>query len=156
MIEAASRDLPPMPIREDFAKLHLEWLQKQPQKTKDQWLADVMSDPHSTTRSDLLLAFRKNRTASAWPTVDRKRTIAELSAGAEAIQAEKDRAAEMKAAIAIARRRAKIAADPSVIFQEVEQFVIQRKRTACEHTRSSRAIDTRNVRLIKSDVLETD
>jgi hypothetical protein len=126
LIAAAAQDCPPLPAPGDPRNLHAEWLQGQPQATKDAWLAQWLADPHSTVRSKILAAFRRSRSAPIWPTVRRDRTIAKLKAAAEEIQEEADRTAAANAARQRARRLASMAADPGQTLRETEELVGRR------------------------------
>jgi hypothetical protein len=125
-IAAAARNCPPMIGANDPAKLHLEWLGRQPAATKDRWLAELLGDPNSTVRREMLADFRKSTPAPSWPTIRLDRTIAELEAAATGIHQK----ATQKAAEIAARQRAKKLAemkeDPAPTLQETEKLVAQR------------------------------
>jgi hypothetical protein len=126
LIAAAARNSPSLPEREDAAKRHAAWLERQPEATKTAWLAQLMADPRSALRSEILAEFQKSQRSPSWPTVARGRPIAELEATAEEIQRERNH----KKAETAARQRAKklsgMAADPTPMLRKTEQLVKQR------------------------------
>ena len=128
LIAAAAEGDPGQSVQEDLAGLHARWLQRLPQATKDAWLLDWLADAHSSARSDMLAEFRKSRPMTAWPTVRRDRTIAELEAAAEDIHKKAVRQAAGKAARQRARRLASMAADPAPTLHETERLVQLRSR----------------------------
>jgi hypothetical protein len=78
VISAAAKDGPPLPKPTDSQKPYSAWLQRQPGSTKDAWLAQLMTDPHSPVRSEILAEFQKTHSAPAWPTKVVDRTIADI------------------------------------------------------------------------------
>jgi len=130
LIAAAARDVPPLPSQGDLRNQHAEWLHGQSQATKDAWLAQLMSDPRSTARMEILAAFRKSRNVPAWPTVRRDRTIVELLAAAAEIEKENNRKSAEEAARLKKKRRAAMKADPGKVLRETEQLVNGRTREA--------------------------
>ncbi len=86
LIAAAAQGAPALESRGDPRNEHAEWLQSQSQATKDAWLAQLMSDPRSSVRSEILAAFRKDRPVPPWPTVRRDRMIAQLQKDADEIE----------------------------------------------------------------------
>jgi hypothetical protein len=126
LIAAAARESPPLALKGDVRSQHAEWLRSQSQATKDAWLAQVMSDPRSTVRMEILAAFRKSRDVSAWPTVRRDRTIAELQAAAVEIEKENRRKETEQAAKQKKKRLAAMKADPEKTLRETEKLVKER------------------------------
>jgi hypothetical protein len=130
LIAAAAQDSPRLEAQTDPRSQHAQWLQGQPEATKDAWLAQWMADRQSTARREILAEFRKSRNAPLWPTIRRDRTIAELNATAEKLQHEADRKTEANAARQRAKRLAKMAADPARTLRETEKLVTQRSTEA--------------------------
>jgi hypothetical protein len=130
LIAAAAQDIPLLGKQPDPGKQHAEWLQGQSESIKDAWLAQWMSDPDSTVRTEVLAKFRKSRKAPVWPTVRRDRTIAELEATVDTIQQEANRKSAESAARARAKRLADMAADSARILRETEHLVQQRTTAA--------------------------
>jgi len=130
LIAAAAQDSPPLKALVDPGSEHAQWLQSQPEATKDAWLAQWMSDPHSNARREILAEFQKSQKAPLWPTIGRDRTIAELRAIAEELQHQTDRETAAKAAHQRTKRLAGMAADPARILRETEKLVTQRSGDA--------------------------
>jgi len=130
LIAAAARDAPPLAAPTDPRNQYTEWLRGQPEATKDTWLAQWLTDPHSIGRGEILAEFRESHRAPLWPAVRRDRTIAELKATAEEIQLEADRNKAANAARQRAKRLAGMAADPAQTLRETEKLVTQRSREA--------------------------
>jgi len=130
LIAAAAQGVPSLASQGDLRNQHAEWLHGQSQATKDAWLAQLMSDPRSTARMEILAAFRKSRNVPAWPTVHRDRTIAELLATAVKIEQENLRQAAEEAAQLKKKRLAAMKADPESVLRETEQLVNGRSREA--------------------------
>lgn len=122
LIGAAAKGSSPMAAAGEGKDRRLEWLQRQPQATKDQWLADWIADPRSTARKEMLTEFRKDAGTPTWPTVRLDRTIAELRAAAEEIRRESDRKASERAARAKEKRLAGMLADPGPTLRETEKL----------------------------------
>jgi hypothetical protein len=126
---AAEGSLPPS-TKIDPGSHYADWLQSQPQATKDAWLAGLMADPHANVRTEILAEFRKGRAAAIWPSMRRDRTISELEAMAEKIQEETTRKQADKVARQRAKRLAAMAADPGRTVRETEELVTQRSLEA--------------------------
>jgi hypothetical protein len=133
---AAARNAPPMPARrgrgdedgsnEDGGNKYDEWLARQPEAVKNEWLAALMADPHSAVRSQLLVEFRKSQSPTSWPTAHLGRTMAELDSAADEIQEERSRRKAAAAAKSRAKRLKKLASDPEKVLRETEQLASQR------------------------------
>src|SRR5262249_38119938 len=123
-------DGPPLAASNDPRNQYTEWVRELPQATKDQWLVQWLTDPHSTVRHEILAQFRNSREAALWPTIVRGRTIAELRAEAEEIQHAADREKAAKAAKKKAKRLTEMAADPDRTLRETEKLVAQRSGDA--------------------------
>src|SRR5262249_50673569 len=130
LLAAAAQNSPPLAGRKAAADQYSAWLQGQPDATKTAWLAQLMAEPRSAVRSEILAAFRKSQSTSSWPTIRLERTIAELNAAAEQIQLEKNRTNAEKAARQRAKKLADMAADPLPTLRETEQLVKQRSTDA--------------------------
>jgi hypothetical protein len=126
LIAAAARNTPSLPEREDSAKQHAAWLARQPEATKTAWLAQLMADPRSAVRSEILTEFQKSQRSPPWPTVALGRPIAELRARAEEIQCDSNRRKAEAAARQRAKKLAGMAADPTPTLRKTEQLVKQR------------------------------
>jgi hypothetical protein len=129
VISAAAKHGPPLAKHADSEKPYSTWLQNQPESIKNAWLTQLMTDPHSAVRSEILADFQKTHSAPAWPTKVVDRTIADILGAAEGIQRSNDR----KEAAEVARRRAAklagMAADPAKTLRETEELVTQRNIT---------------------------
>jgi hypothetical protein len=130
LIAAAAEAGPPSAAPIDPGSEYAEWLQRQPPATKDTWLTQWMTDPHSLVRREILAEFRQSRNAPLWPVVRRERTMAQLMARAEEIQDESNRKSAEKAARQKAKRLAGMAADPDRTLRETENLVAQRSTEA--------------------------
>lgn len=126
LISAAAQGSPPRATQDNPRNQHAEWLQGQMQSTKDAWLLQLMSDADSTVRNEILAKFRKSRHVSAWPTVRRDRTIADLEATADVLQEKANRKSAEKAARQREKKLADMAADPAPTLRETEQLVKHR------------------------------
>jgi len=126
LIAAAAQESSPLPTVTDRRTRYTEWLARQPEKTKDAWLAELLGDPRSSIRSEILAEFARASQTERWPTVQASRTIAQLEAIAEEIRRkEKQRAAD-KAARQRAKLLNKMAADPTPYLRETEKLVAER------------------------------
>ena len=130
LIAAAAQGSPPLAALDDSRNQQKAWLQSQPEATKDAWLAQWMTDPHSSLRREILAKFQESRNAPLWPTMRRDRTIAEMEATATTIQHESNLKAAAKAARQRAKRIAEMAADPGRTLLETEKLVTQRSTEA--------------------------
>jgi hypothetical protein len=126
LLAAAAQNGPALPKRRDAENQYAAWLQRQPEATKNAWLAQLLADPRSAVRREMLAAFQKGQSASSWPTVRVDRTFAELKAEAEAIQTRRNRERADKAARQRAKKLADMAADPLPTLRETERLVKQR------------------------------
>jgi hypothetical protein len=126
LIAAAAKVSPPLPSGSDSQSQQVQWLEAQPEERKNAWLAQLLADPNSAVRGEILAEFRQGTGAATWPTAPAHRTIAQLQEAAEEIQQEKKR----KAAAQAARKREKLLADmkadPAKYLRETEQLVTQR------------------------------
>jgi hypothetical protein len=130
LIAAAAQASPTLPPRIESRNQYAEWLQGQPERTKDLWLAQWMADPHSNVNREILAEFRKSRSATLWPSIRRDRTIAELKTKAEEIQHEADQKAAAKAATQRAKKLAGMATDPTRTLRETEELAARRNGEA--------------------------
>jgi hypothetical protein len=126
LLTAAGRNSPPLPKRKDCETQYAEWLERQPEATKNEWLTQLLADSRSSVRREILGQFRESQGAPSWPTVRLDRTIAELQSAAEDIQCETDRKRAEKAARQRAKKLVSMAADPHRTLRETEQLVKER------------------------------
>jgi len=126
LIAAAARNAPQIIGTNDPAKLHLEWLERQPPATKDRWLAELLADAHSTVRREMLAEFQKSTRSPSWPTIRLDRTIEELEKAAEEIHQKASQRANETAARQRAKKLAEMKEDPAPTLQETEKLVAQR------------------------------
>ncbi|HEX3654702.1 MAG TPA: hypothetical protein VHV55_02795 [Pirellulales bacterium] len=129
-IAAAALNSPPMPERNDPQREYAPWLHQQLDSTKNAWLAQLMADPHSTIRSEILTKFRSDQAVPPWPVNRSARTISELRAAAEDVQLKQDQKQAATAARKRAARLKALAADPMQAVRESEQLVEQRTTAA--------------------------
>jgi hypothetical protein len=129
-LAAAAQNSPALPKRRDAENQYEAWLQRQPEATKTAWLAQLMADPGSAVRSELLAAFRTSQNTPSWPTLRLERTITELKATAEEIQHDRNRKQAEKAARQRAKKLADMVADPERTLRETERLVKQRSTDA--------------------------
>jgi len=125
LIAAAARNSPSLPERRDSENQHTAWLQRQPEATKIAWLAQLMADPRSAVRREILAEFQKSQGTPSWPIIRLDRTIAELKAAAEEIQRDKNRKKAEEAARQRAKKLAEMAFDPVGTLRQTEQLVKQ-------------------------------
>jgi hypothetical protein len=130
LIAAAAKGGPPVATTIDPGTQYADWLQSLSNTTKDGWLAQWMTDSHSSVRQEILAEYRKSRNAPIWPTVRRDRTIAQLQTMAETIQEQTDRKRAERATRQRAKRLAAMAADPGPTLRETEKLVNQRSTEA--------------------------
>ena len=130
MIAAAAQGCPQLPTDSNAQKAYAEWLQRQPEATKDAWLAHLLMDSHSTVRREILADYQKSRGTTSWPTIALHRTIAELKTAADELQRRADHKAEVTAAQTRDKKLAKMAADPTATLRETERLVAQRSTNA--------------------------
>jgi hypothetical protein len=132
LIAAAARNSPALPAPTASENELPEWLARQPEATKNAWLVQLLADPHTTLRAEILTDFRASKNIPSWPTVRLDRTIAELEAEAEKIGQKADHKAAEKAAKARVKKLAGMAADPMKTIAETEKLVKERRRDAYE------------------------
>jgi hypothetical protein len=130
LIAVAARESPRGTKRSDQRAEQVEWLHSQPGATKDAWLAELMANPSSAVRAEMLAKFRKDRTIPSWPTVEARRTISQIRAIADEIAQQAKQKAAAKAARQRANRLASMAADPTPYLRETEQRVVERSTAA--------------------------
>jgi hypothetical protein len=123
---AAALGSPSLPERSDAESRYEEWLRRQPTGKKDAWLAQLMGDPHSAVRREILGDFQECQGAPSWPTVRIDRTIADLKAAAEEIQSGRNRQRAEEAARKRAKKLADMTADPTPTLHKTEQLVKKR------------------------------
>lgn len=87
LIAAAAQHCPPMPERRDPLGQYIAWLKKQPAAIKNAWLAQLMAEPDSAVRREILAKFQKSERTADWPTVQNNRTMTALRAAADVIHA---------------------------------------------------------------------
>lgn len=130
LIAAAARNSPPLPAQQDSRNRYGEWLQQQPEATKDAWLVRLLEGDPGAVRREMLGEFQEASQTPAWPTARLDRTIAELKAAADEIRREARQRATEKAARQRARRLADMAADPTKTIRETEKLVAHRSTEA--------------------------
>jgi len=130
LLAAAAQESPPLPPQESQRAQYAEWLASQPEVDKNRWLIELMNEPNSTVRAEILAEFHRSQLTRPWPTVRRDRTLSQLQAAAERWQ----HAADQKAAAREQRQRLKklagIAADPQPFLQQAEELVGKRTTAA--------------------------
>jgi hypothetical protein len=131
-LAAVAEASPPLPSNSTSDNSSANWLRAQPAETKDRWLADWMTDPHSIARREMLTQFQKSRGAPTWLTASAGRTISQLRVRAEELAAELNRKASEKSAREKAARLAQIAADPEPTLRETETLLKVRSLNAYE------------------------
>ena len=130
LIAAATQNSPSLPESRDSAKQYVAWLKRLPQAKKITWLAQLMADPGSAVRREILAEFHKTQIVPSWPTVILDRTIAELRAASEDIERDNSKKSAERDARQWARKLADMAADPTRTLDETEQLVKQRSTDA--------------------------
>jgi hypothetical protein len=130
LIAAAAQNSPSLPESRDSAKQYVAWLKRLPQAKKTTWLAQLMADPGSAVRREILAEFHKTQIVPSWPTVILDRTIAELRAASEDIERDNSRKSAERDARQRAKKLADMAADPTRTLHETEQLVKQRSTDA--------------------------
>jgi hypothetical protein len=126
LIAAAAQESPPHPTVMDRRTRYAEWLADQAEKTKDAWLAELLGDPRSSIRSEILAEFAEASQTERWPVVQAGRTIAQLEAIAQEIHRKEQQRVADKAARQRARLLKKMAADPTPYLRKTEQLVGER------------------------------
>lgn len=130
LVAAAAREAPPPAVQSDTRNQFAEWVARQPAATKDEWLVQWMTDPHSAARKEMLAEFQQAQDVPLWPTTTPARTIAELAEEAAGVERESDRKAEEQAARKRAKRLAGMSADPQRTLRQTEELVAGRSREA--------------------------
>ena len=130
LLAAAAQDSPALPTHADSHNQYGAWLQSLPETTKVAWLSQLMAEPRSSVRSNILAAFHKGQGSSSWPTRFVERTIAELRSRGEERQREINRQKAEKSARRRAKKLAAMAADPHPTLRKTEQFAKERTREA--------------------------
>jgi hypothetical protein len=130
LIAAAAQNSPSLPESRDSAKQYVAWLKRLPQAKKTTWLAQLMADPGSAVRREILAEFHKTQIVPSWPTVILDRTIAELRAASVDIERDNSRKSAERDARQRAKKLADMAADPTRTLHETEQLVKQRSTDA--------------------------
>jgi hypothetical protein len=130
LVAAAARGAPPSSGQSDIRQQYAAWLERQPEATRNAWLAELLADPRTTVRTEMLAKFRKSTKTTAWPTIRMDRTIAELKLATEEIQQAANRKAAEKAAQNRAKQLAAMAADPTKAIRQTEKLVEQRSMDA--------------------------
>ena len=136
-LKAVAEASPEAPRAGDATAEYDDWLRQQDVTIKDAWLADLLANPRSSVRGEMLEEYRQDRGVASWPTVEETRSIEDLESRAEQLRIDAERkrrdaelAAERKALEAEERRRAKrrgeIAKDPQRFLRETEQLVAKR------------------------------
>jgi hypothetical protein len=126
LITAAARDVPAAPLSIDPRAGFSEWLAAQSETAKNAWLTDLMAEPDSSVRAELLAAFRQARAPQTWPTLQRSMSMAQLEAEAKEIEDEMGRKKAAAFARARAQKLAKMAQDPKPFLREAERLVEDR------------------------------
>jgi hypothetical protein len=132
LIRAAAGESPPLPESTVSAESYADWLAGQTEGLKNEWLVQLMNDPHAGVRAEILAAYQKNQSVPSWPTVRVKRSVADIMTAAEAIQEQLDRKKAEKAARARAEKLAGIAADPTATLRETEELIKERSTKSYE------------------------
>jgi hypothetical protein len=132
LLAAATQDAPQLPAAANQPKPYRQWIARQPESAKIAWLAELMEDPHSSVRSDLLSKFRQTERAISWPTASLERRFDDLQRVADEIREAGERRATQAAARNRARRLKQMASDPAKILSQTEQLVEQQSRNAYE------------------------
>jgi len=126
LISAAAQESSPLPTVRDRRTRYAEWLAGQAEKTKDAWLAELLGNPRSSIRSEILAEFAEDSQTERWPAVQAGRTIAQLEAVAKEIHHKEQKRAADKSARQRARLLKKMAADPTPYLRKTEQLVAER------------------------------
>lgn len=132
LIAAAASNNPPMPEQPDSAEPYAAWLASQSAATKDAWLSQLMEDPHTGLRAEILAAYQTARTTPAWSTVLIDRTVGDIRTASEAIQQQMDRKRKENAARARVKKLADMVADPAETIRETDELVRHRSGQSYE------------------------
>jgi hypothetical protein len=130
LLTAAAKNSPALAPQADLRKQYANWLETLPAASKDDWLVELMAEPNTTVRGELLAGFRKTSGGSLWPTCDSSRTIEELQEAAKEVEQETRRQKAEKATRERARKLKKLAADPRPSLVKTEQLVKERTTEA--------------------------
>jgi len=129
LLQAAAKNSLPLPEAKNADNNYLAWLEKQPEKARNAWLAKLMKDASSKVRSEMLGEFRGQQALPPWPTTPGTRTITDLNAAAEALRHE----ATQKLVAAAAKKRkehlAKMVANPESFLKESAKLAEKRDYT---------------------------
>jgi hypothetical protein len=124
LLAAAARGAPPLP--EDRGNSYDAWLQSRPVAVKDAWLSQLLADPRSRVRSEILAEYQKSRSAPSWPVLSLNRTLRELDTAGEELQQRIDRQKADAAARERAQKLARMKADPQSTIKKTEELIKQR------------------------------
>jgi hypothetical protein len=131
-ISAAARKSPPLEKPNDSGATHSAWLADQKEARKVAWLAQLMADPHSVVRNEIMAEYQKSRNVPLWPTARSDRKIGDIESAAAEIQRIRDqKAAELKARQR-AEKLANIARDPTPTLRRTEELATERSIDAYE------------------------
>jgi hypothetical protein len=134
LIAAAAQNAPALPEHSNVQNRYAEWIGRQPEATKNDWIARLMADPRSAVRREILAEFQKSKFTTNWPTAPVDRTIAELHAAAEEVQQELDRKRAEKATRQRAKKLSDMATDPTKTLRKTEELVKQRSTASYRET----------------------
>jgi hypothetical protein len=143
IIAAAAEESPGRAAPTDAGNLFAEWLQNQPEATKNAWLVQWMADLSPAVGREILVRFGKDRRTPSWAASRPGRTIAALMARADEVAVELSRKAADKAARDRAKRLAKMAADPDRTLRETEELV-ERRTTDAYSKAATQLVDLRD------------
>jgi hypothetical protein len=126
LIAAAASASPPLPSKTDSENPQSKWLQSLPEAKKNVWLLELMTEPNSTVRADILAEFRAHHKGPSWPTVRKDRTLAQLESAADEIELRANEKAKADAARKRALKLKEMAADPDKYLKKAEQLARER------------------------------
>jgi len=127
LIEAAAAESLPLPVFKSGTKsTYTNWILRQPEAAKNEWLTALLDNPASPVRQQILAQYRKEVPVPTWPTTQPARTITQLEEAASEIAAISRGRSAAKAVQARKKRLAQMAADPSATLLETERLVEQR------------------------------
>jgi len=130
LIAAAAQESPPVPGGSNPKPDYEEWIRRQPETSKNTWLAAWMTDSNSPVRVELLANYRNEFSLPKWPTSKSNRTITQLETAATEIAQKTRQRAAAKATRQREKRLTRMAADPTATLRETERLVAQRTTDA--------------------------
>jgi hypothetical protein len=130
VVEAAAMNSDPLPQRSDRKRQYAQWLESQPEKTKNKWLLELLAEERSTVRAKILTAFHEGSDTLLWPTTPGERTMRQLIDAAEALSRGDKARVTRENADRLAELHQNMSKDPKPFLKKVDQLIKQQTMAA--------------------------